>query len=137
MFSRDEPILLSGWTIQAWANINRRSHFNKQHHHIRNLNLWSGVYYVNDGFEANETSEAARIIFADPNRVEVRDRVELNQRYSVRPEPGLMLLFPSALGHQVEAHTGSGNRITVAFNLKHQDFTTIKYEADKDPANKG
>ena len=133
----DEPSLLGGWTVEAWANINRRGDFNKQHHHIRNRNLWSGVYYVDVGVRHTDTSESARIVFADRNRVEVKNRREFNERYSVRPIPGLMLLFPSALGHQVEVHRGSAERITIAFNLKHDSFTTIKYEAEGDPENKG
>ncbi len=34
----------------------------------------------------------------------------------VTPEPGLMLLFPPGLPHEVEIHRGEGTRLSVAFN---------------------
>src|SRR6516225_8087231 len=35
------------WTFQAWANVNRASHFNKTHTHPGAT--WSGTYYVDPG----------------------------------------------------------------------------------------
>lgn len=128
----DGPLLLTDWEIQAWANVNRHGHFNRQHHHVRNFNLWSGVYYVDIGEEEVESPSAgARIIFADRHRVEAAGREELHDRYTVQPEPGLMLLFPSSLGHEVEPYRGHGSRITIAFNLKHPSLTTVNYETIK------
>lgn len=130
--------LFSDWTIQAWANINRNGHYNNFHTHvnvsgkrIRNLNLWSGVYYVSMGTEASSGEQASRIIFADQNRIEPRGRQEFRKRYYIQPEPGLMLLFPSSLGHSVEPHRGTGDRITIAFDLRSNKFTTIKYEMER------
>ncbi|TAN08894.1 MAG: hypothetical protein EPN45_08130, partial [Rhizobiaceae bacterium] len=34
-----------------------------------------------------------------------------------RPKPGLMVLFPSWLFHQVRPYRGTHERISVAFNL--------------------
>ncbi len=120
-----ESEFLSNWTIQAWANINRYGHYNKFHNHIRNLNLWSGVYYVQTGVAEADAIASASLIFADQHRVEPRGREEFKKRYVIQPEPGLMLLFPSSLGHRVEPHYGTGDRITIAFNLKNDRFTTI------------
>ncbi|HEX8176648.1 MAG TPA: TIGR02466 family protein [Pyrinomonadaceae bacterium] len=128
--------LLEGWTIQAWANINRYGHYNKFHTHVRNLNLWSGVYYVNTGVKENDDVQYAHIIFADQHRVEPRGREDFKKRHSIRPESGLMLLFPSSLGHRVEPHYGTDERITVAFNLKNTKFTTINYEIESKNAAK-
>ena len=151
---------LSGWKIQAWANVSRYGHFNKHHNHTRyslivqrklrsiqqespsvggdssemilsSFNLWSGVYYVDIGTMNSESSEGARIVFADENSIEVSSREEYKRRYSVLPESGLMLLFPSSLGHSVEPYYGLGSRVTVAFNLSHPKFTTIDYEIKK------
>jgi hypothetical protein len=63
--------------------------------------------------------------------VEVQGRADLAVRFAVQPEPGLMLLFPSSLAHRVETHEGSAERITVAFNLRHERFTTLNYEIEK------
>jgi uncharacterized protein (TIGR02466 family) len=131
-----EPEMLSDWNVQAWANINRYGHYNKFHTHIRNLNLWSGVYYVSIGVEKTDDVAKARIIFADQHQVTPRAQDEFRKRYFVQPEPGLMLLFPSSLGHRVEPHHGKGDRITVAFNLKNSNFTTINYDIEKDKAGK-
>lgn len=129
-----EPEMLSDWTVQAWANINRYGHYNKFHTHVRNLNLWSGVYYVSMGLKETDNTAQARIIFADQHQVTPRERDEFRKRYFVQPEPGLMLLFPSSLGHRVEPHYGTGDRITIAFNLKNSKFTTINYNIEKDKA---
>jgi uncharacterized protein (TIGR02466 family) len=132
-----DPELFSGWTVQAWANINRYGHYNKFHTHVngfgthnRNLNLWSGVYYVSMGVEENDADQLTRLIFADQHRIEPRGRGEFKKRYFIQPEPGLMLLFPSSLGHRVETHHGTGERITIAFDLRNNKFTTINYEMD-------
>lgn len=131
-----DPEMLQNWTVQAWANINRYGHYNKFHTHLRNLNLWSGVYYVNTGKEETGDVANARIVFADQHQVTPREHDEFKKRYFVQPEPGLMLLFPSSLGHRVEPYYGQGNRITIAFNLKNTRFTTINYEIEKNKSSK-
>jgi len=135
-YDSSEQELLADWTIQAWANINRNGQYNKFHTHIRNLNLWSGVYYVSTGTEETDNVQSARIIFADQHRVEPMSRKEFRRRYSVEPQSGLMLLFPSSLGHRVEPHLGTGDRITIAFNLKNSRFSTINYEIEKNNVGK-
>jgi uncharacterized protein (TIGR02466 family) len=131
-----EPEMLSDWTVQAWANINRYGHYNKFHAHIRNLNLWSGVYYVSTGVDEPNSVTKARIVFVDQHQVTPRERDELTKRYFIQPTPGLMLLFPSSLGHRVEPHYGKGDRITIAFNLKNSKFTTINYEIEKNSSDR-
>jgi uncharacterized protein (TIGR02466 family) len=131
-FGADSDELLGGWRIQAWANINRFNDYNKFHTHIRNSNLWSGVYYVDEGYDnEKDTETSTRIIFADQHRVEPRNLENFKKRHSIEPKAGLMVLFPSSLGHSVERHYGSRPRITVAFNLKHDNLTTINYEIEK------
>ena len=128
--------VLGGWTVQAWANVNRSGHFNKYHHHIRNSNLWSGVYYVDAGDGGRPNFVGARIVFADQHRPELKDHPSLAARHAIMPKSGLMLLFPSSLGHRVEPYNGSTERITIAFNLRHEKFTTLNYEIEKKQAAK-
>jgi len=135
-YDSSDPDLLAGWTIQAWANINRQGHYNKFHTHIRNHSLWSGVYYVNTGILETDNVPPAGIIFADQHRVEPINRDEFRLRYSIKSQPGLMLLFPSSLGHRVEPHLGTGDRITIAFNLKNNRFSTINYDIEKNNVGK-
>ena len=40
----------------------------------------------------------------------------------VKPEPGLMVLFPSYLPHMVYVHQGKRPRISIAFNLRKEPF---------------
>ena len=121
--------ILCGWRIQAWANVNRHGNFNKYHHHTRNMNLWSGVYYVDVGGQSSAVG--GQIIFADQHRPGFKEQPALFARYAITPQSGLMLLFPSSLGHRVEPYTGTAERITVAFNLRHEKLTTLNYEIEK------
>ena len=40
----------------------------------------------------------------------------------IRPEAGLMILFPSYVAHSVHVQKGSGTRISVAFNVRKEPF---------------
>jgi uncharacterized protein (TIGR02466 family) len=126
-----QPTDISHWNIQAWGNINRSGNCNKFHHHIRNANLLSGVYYVSTGIEPTDKAPPAPIIFVDQYGLFEVNQISSIGTFDVRPEPGLMLLFPSSLTHAVEEHRGSGQRVSVAFNLTNENFTTINYEIKK------
>src|SRR5947199_9249064 len=57
---------LDGWQIEGWANVNTRGALNKSHHHAGdrpNRNLWSGIYYVDDGGLAAAVREAGASTF--------------------------------------------------------------------------
>jgi uncharacterized protein (TIGR02466 family) len=127
-FASENRNLLDGWTVEAWANVSRRGNYNKYHHHIRNNNLWSGVYYIDNGLTVEDTCSPAKIVFVDRHRPEPRGDDKFKCRFAVEPQPGLMLVFPSSLGHRVEPHLGSAERLTIAFNLKNANFTTVNYE---------
>jgi hypothetical protein len=40
----------------------------------------------------------------------------------IRPEPGLMIIFPSYLPHMVYPHRGGRPRISIAFNLRKEPY---------------
>lgn len=104
--------------VSAWANVLRRGGYHRLHTHP--ACLWSGVYYVAVGDTDPDWQHSGAIELYDP-----RGAVEMvtlpgnpfGQRLTITPEPGLMLLFPSWLGHAVHPFVGKGERITVAFNL--------------------
>lgn len=123
--------LPADWEIQAWANINRAGDRNKFHTHVRNSNLWSGIYYVQSGTSQMDNEEVARTVFVDQFQPTAKSDEDRRSRFCVDPVPGLMLLFPSSLGHRVEEHVGDSERITVAFNLKHVNFSTLYYDIEK------
>ncbi len=44
-----------------------------------------------------------------------------NESIRIRPRPGLMVLFPGWLKHFVHPHTGTGTRISIAFNIAYKE----------------
>ena len=43
--------------------------------------------------------------------------------WTIRPEAGMMLMFPSWLRHGVLPYEGTKERLTIAFNIRIQDLT--------------
>ena len=106
------------YRLDGWANISRRGAYNTVHNHPNAI--WSGVYYVANGVPDNNGPHNGRLELLDP-------RVGVNMlhqpgsvfaaRYVIEPIPGLMLLFPGWLSHFVHPFAGSGERISIAFNV--------------------
>ncbi len=113
-----EPL---SWTLTAWANINRRGHYNNLHTHPSAT--WSGVYYVDHG-ESNLSADRTSIQLSDPNPARAGSFFPDLQSpsFRFRPEPGLMILFPSYVPHTVPPHQGDRPRISIAFNLRKEPF---------------
>jgi len=123
--------LLNGWEMIAWANVNRKGAFNTAHHHYGFGTIWSSFYYVDPGLtdsgdlvtgytKFQDRSGAPKEILNNPNPYE--------REVTIKPEGGLMLIFPSTLYHYVEQYTGDRERITIAFNMKHRGFVIPMYE---------
>jgi len=110
------------WTLEAWANVNRSGHFNRTHTHAGAT--WSGTYYVDAGDPPPGNPYGTPIHFFDPCQGRSNTFMPLTVPISVliRPEPGLMILFPSYLPHMVYPHQGSRPRLSIAFNLRREPF---------------
>ena len=100
----------------VWAIINEKNAWNQKHHHS-NSDL-SGAYYVS----AHEN--CGDIVFYDPRPAPVHKHPiskfpnELNAtRREIKPEPGMLILFPSYLEHSVRANLSDKKRIVISFNL--------------------
>ena len=109
------------WRLHAWANVNGRGDFNRLHTHAGST--WSGVYYVDTGAPA-DAAEGTPLHFFDPcqGRANTFLQPVVPARYSIRPEPGMMVLFPSYVPHMVFPHQGERQRISIAFNLRKEPF---------------
>jgi uncharacterized protein (TIGR02466 family) len=109
------------WTLSAWANVNRRGDFNQMHTHPGAT--WSGVYYVDYG-ESRDDAEGTAIQLYDPYpaRANVFFPELSTANVLFRPEPGLMILFPSYVPHAVPPHRGDRERISIAFNVRREPF---------------
>ncbi len=105
----------------AWANVSRAGHYHQPHHHPDSD--WSAVYYVDDGMRTGDEPDelSGRIEIMDP-RTGVSMLNTPGQPFlgnlQFRPQPGLIVIFPSWLTHYVHPHAGTGERISIAFNAK-------------------
>ncbi len=91
----DQPL-----RIGFWINAMQPGQSTSQHAHEECDELLSGVYYI------RSPAAAGDILFHEPP-FETR----------VRPEPGLMLLFPPSLEHSVETNRSDQQRLSIAFNI--------------------
>eukprot|EP00930_Biecheleria_cincta_P057824 TRINITY_DN43698_c0_g1_i1.p1 TRINITY_DN43698_c0_g1~~TRINITY_DN43698_c0_g1_i1.p1 ORF type:complete len:418 (-),score=51.93 TRINITY_DN43698_c0_g1_i1:235-1455(-) len=95
-----------------WANINRPGHHNRLHEHGPPLlcRAASGVYYpkMGKGIADNLDGPPAAVVrLYDGGRL-----------VEVRPKPGLLIMFPTNLLHEVDmSWPGCRPRASIAFNL--------------------
>ena len=113
-----------GWDLTSqsaniksiWAIINEKDAWNQKHHHS-NSDL-SAAYYVS----AHEN--CGDIVFYDPRPAPVHNHPisktsnKLNATVnSIKPEPGMLVLFPSYLEHSVNPNLSDKKRIVISFNI--------------------
>ncbi|MSP94749.1 MAG: hypothetical protein EXR00_05715 [Alphaproteobacteria bacterium] len=79
--------------------------------------------YVDSG-ETNVSAEGTALHLFDPNpaRANLFLPALSNSGVLIKPEPGLMILFPSYVPHSVPPHQGDGARISIAFNVRKEPF---------------
>jgi uncharacterized protein (TIGR02466 family) len=109
------PGLKFGVELHAWAAVNRNGHYNTAHVHP--MATWSGVYYVDPGDQEAE-SPGGLLEFVHPISASVMTFFPhiLPSARAVQPKPGLLVLFPSYLLHNVRMYQGERPRISVPFN---------------------
>jgi uncharacterized protein (TIGR02466 family) len=117
--------LRPAWRVSAWANVNACGHANVAHYHAGAF--WSGTYYVDDGGCAADPALGGEFEMLDPRGPGpgmyaphlkfTGDGASVGGAETIRPKPGLLILFPSWLLHQVRPYRGAGTRVSVAFNL--------------------
>jgi uncharacterized protein (TIGR02466 family) len=107
------------WNVEAWANVSEPGGFNMPH--IHGGTYWAAVYYVCVG-----DGEGGQLVLHDPRMPALRMHApgvrfkgagpEL--RVDIKPKAGLMVLFPGWMSHSVEPWEGSGERISIAMNIR-------------------
>jgi len=104
-------------SISAWATICRAGAYHAPHSHPDSA--WSGVYYVDAGTDSPDRPLSGILEFLDP-RAGVEAVSAPGDPYGdplrVRPQAGLLVLFPSWLYHWVHPYVGETPRIAVSFN---------------------
>jgi len=114
------------WQVAAWANVNRSGDHNVAHAHPGCF--WSGCFYADDGGIGGEEALGGAIEFEDPRGVGpmmyapflkygVSGCVSAGLAERVYPQTGMLLIFPSWLRHSVTPYSGTGTRVSVAFNF--------------------
>jgi uncharacterized protein (TIGR02466 family) len=104
-------------STSAWATICRAGAYHAPHSHADSA--WSGVYYVDSGTGSPDQSLSGILEFLDP-----RAGVEAvtapgdpyGEPFRVRPQAGLLVVFPSWLYHWVHPYAGQTPRIAISFN---------------------
>ena len=103
----------------AWANVNRRGHYNKLHVHAGSH--WSIVYYVCVGEEEpGHHPFNGRLELRDPRPAAVFGKLPafmFGRALTLRPQPGMLIAFPAWIEHWVHPFFGGGERISIAVNI--------------------
>jgi uncharacterized protein (TIGR02466 family) len=106
------------WMVEAWANVNENGGANARH--VHGGCFWSAVYYVR-----KDEGTGGELVLFDPrmptlamHAPHLRFRNTGGEReVRLKPEAGLLIVFPSWLAHSVEPWHGEGLRISIAINL--------------------
>uniref|UniRef100_Q01WN3 2OG-Fe(II) oxygenase n=1 Tax=Solibacter usitatus (strain Ellin6076) TaxID=234267 RepID=Q01WN3_SOLUE len=104
-------------SVSAWATLSRAGAYHAPHSHPDSA--WSGVYYVDAGDESVGQPLSGVLEFLDP-----RSGVDAvtapgdpyGEPFRVRPQAGLIVVFPSWLYHWVHPYAGHTPRIAISFN---------------------
>jgi uncharacterized protein (TIGR02466 family) len=116
-----------GWIPEMWANVSGKGAANQYHYHPGSF--WSAVAYIDDGYEGNADPELGGALQVQDPRMpmvrmtapdlRLRDAGGATQQNELRlrPETGMIVLFPSFLQHAVTPFLGEGTRISIAINL--------------------
>ena len=116
-----------GWHPEMWANVSGKGHATQYHFHPGSF--WSAVAYLDDGYGQSDASDlGGELQLLDPRMPAVRMAApDLRLRDGqgnaqptelvLRPQTGMIVLFPSWLQHGVRPFHGPGERISIAINL--------------------
>lgn len=107
--------------VKGWINVNERGAYNTPHDHPNHI--LSGVYYVKaPERDRKDPSRSGSIEFIDSRGLTVLPhKGELilgNAKCRLRPQAGMLLIFPSPLLHWVYPHEEDEERISIAFNMR-------------------
>src|SRR5258705_2998470 len=104
-------------SISAWAAICRAGAYHGPHSHPDSA--WSGVYYVDSGTDNRDQPRSGMLEFLDPRagaEAVSAPGDPYGEPFRVRPQAGLLVVFPSWLYHWVHPYAGETPRIAISFN---------------------
>jgi uncharacterized protein (TIGR02466 family) len=108
------------WNVEAWANVNEHGGSNMRH--VHGGSYWSAVFYVRV-----DEGDGGELVLHDPRMPTLamyapylRFKDSGGERFvRIKPKPGMLVIFPSWLAHEVEPWESEGMRISIAINLSH------------------
>ncbi len=112
------------WTLHGWANINRLGDYHDPHNHPHAY--LSGTYYVavpesRAALKSRADVRPGCITFYDPrgaaNMTAIRGDAQIEAEYTVRPEPGFLMLWPAFLQHFVHPNLSEEERVSISYNV--------------------
>lgn len=112
------------WQVQSWPNINRFGDYHDLHNHPHSY--LSGTYYVSipvaaEKLPGRDDRRPGAISFYDPrpqaNMNAVAGDPQIEAEYTVQPQAGMLLLWPSFLHHFVHPNLSNDPRISISFNV--------------------
>ena len=114
----------------SWYHITRDGGYTAVHNHP--MASWSGVYCVDPGEPPTPEMPNNGVLRFLDMRTNANNYIDMGNAYLSEPyciadlafnlRPGLLLLFPSHLVHEVAPYFGKRERITVAFNAWVRDY---------------
>ncbi len=116
-----------GWVPEMWANVSQKGNANQYHTHPGSF--WSAVAYIDDGYDGDDDPAlGGELQLLDPRMPMVRmtapdlrmidaDGTAMPSEISIRPQTGMIVMFPSWLQHAVRPFHGLGTRVSIAINL--------------------
>lgn len=103
----------------VWLNLNRTNSFNTTHNHP--YSVFSGVFYI------KSTGHSGNLVLKNPNELlEYHiDKKYIDKQngfnssnWTIEPESGKLVIFPSWLNHEVEPNLSNNDRISLSFNSR-------------------
>ena len=117
----DYPV---NWTITGWPNINRFGDYHDTHNHP--WSYLSGTYYIKmpkiqEILQTRKDVRPGQITFYDSrqgtNMTAIKNDPYVDPEFTVLPEPGMILLWPSFVNHFVHPNLSKETRISISFNI--------------------
>jgi len=116
----------------GWATISRAGAYHAPHSHPDSA--WSGVYYVDPGTDSLDQPLSGVLEFLDPRagaEAVTAPGDPYGAPFRVRPQAGLLVLFPSWLYHWVHPYTGQTPRIAISFNATQTPVAEVRTSVPK------
>lgn len=108
--SKKNNIDLQFIITESWAHVTDYGGYHLPHHHVNST--WSGIFYVRSSCDSSGTNN-----WYLPYYIEPKVGLEfMYDRFSIQPEEGNLILFPSAIKHDATPYEQQDQRICISFN---------------------